>query len=100
MADILRFPKYGNSGFPDDMMDKVIVYIDKEFETNRLVGNYASQPHMLKPGLAEQIGIPDALISAGILSAAMDYLAAQPGYKKTILSETDYTLQKVKTTKR
>ncbi|GEM_PF-3016001 len=37
MADILPFPKYGNTGFPDEMMDKVIAYIDKEFETNRLV---------------------------------------------------------------
>ncbi len=96
MADILPFPKYGTTGFPDDMMDKMIVYINKKFETERLVGNYFSKIDTAKTDLAAQAGIPDTLIAAGLFEAAMDYLATQPGYKKTTLSETDYTLQKVK----
>ncbi len=96
MGDIINFPKYGNTGFPEDMMEKTIAYINKEFETNRLMANYVSQPQLIEPNLAQQIGVPEALISAGIFSAAMDYLATQPGYKKEMLSATDYTLQKIK----
>ncbi len=96
MADILQFPKYGNTGFPDDMMAKMIMYINKKFETDRLVGNYFSKNDPAKTDMAEQAGVPNTLIAAGLFEAAMDFLATQPGYKKTTLSETDYTLQRIK----